>query len=230
MGTLQRIEEFVDHALVQAVLGEVPVAGGIASYWRDKIAERREREFRECLNGITRDIISIYDAMRSKVDVGHLRSVEFSSTVAVLVEQAIRETSEIKKAYLRTFAVQYGLTERPDKVYGDIFLSLVKSLSGLHITVLHILYERQFSLSEQDLSILITQDRRKETVTLGEMIEKTAAEEGLLRVVAQQLLSGGLVSISGASAAGLSRQSNIVLTGLSKKFVCFLRGEWHAGS
>ncbi|OHB67574.1 MAG: hypothetical protein A2Y77_09965 [Planctomycetes bacterium RBG_13_62_9] len=226
MSKLTPAEKVVDNSLVQAVAGEFPVLGGLASFWRDKIAERRAREVDQSLAEIEDDIQHIYAAMQNKVDVGHLKSTDFQETLASLVEQCVRDADERKREYLKKFVVNYALSQRPDKVYKDMFLQTIREVGSLHITVLTQLYAEQKTLSEQDLEVVLTQPNRSAAITIGMLSQRMHTDKALLRAVVLQAVSRSLIQTSEPTWAAVTDKSVIVLTSIGKAFVSFLAGEW----
>jgi hypothetical protein len=225
------LRTFLEHPALQAILGEVPIAGGLATFWVETVRARREAATEEFLS----DLVERLEALerdfsasdtRNVIDAPHVASTEYVATLAATTEIAVRDTDDEKRKYLLEFLVNFARERRPDISLRHVFLTFLRDLSGTHLALLEVLSLRVGLLSRDDMSLLPRSPDRSEVASEVELRAALAIDEDLADAILAGLVAIGLVVQVPPSKATRDRSRRVVISPLGHSLMRFLRGEW----
>lgn len=215
----------LEHPLVQAVRGEIPVVRPLTEYWVATVRSRRERRLYQFLREVAQAIEDLRKAQRATLDVDHIAGEDFDETLASTAEVAVRDQDEAKRKYLRQFVVNYGTTRRPDITLRRVFFQFISELSGLHLVLLDKVYAAQRSLSDRDLVVLGQQLDRSEALSLQSLARSLNADESLLSVLGASLESKALVTLVPPPDRADDPSNRVIMRPLARRFMAYLQEE-----
>lgn len=126
----------VEHPLVIAASGEIPVIGAVTAMLVETMRARKERELYGFLTEVASRINALSKAQPAQVDLPHLATEEYAVTLANVTEIAVREVDEGKRKYLNAFLMNYAKKQRPDTSLRKVFFGFLSELSGMHLVIL----------------------------------------------------------------------------------------------
>ena len=213
---------FVEHPLIQAASGQVPVVGAITTLWVETVRSRRERELYTFLSEVASRINSLYSARESGLDVEHMASEDYATTLANVTELAVREKDESKREYLQRFLVNYGKTRRPDVDLRKIFYTFISDLSGMHLVLLDQVFAAQKALSDADIGILSEQLDKPEAVSIKSISTGLNLSEELVQALCAVLESRGLILLKDVPLNYDDSTQRLIMRPLARRFMEFM--------
>lgn len=215
---------FIEHPLIQAAAGEIPVVSSLTTFWVETIRSKREKALYTFLHEVAKEIESLRaKSSRDVVDVDHIASEDFTETLANVTELVIYQKDEDKKEYLKRFITNYSKQLRPDINLRKIFFDVIREISGSHLLILDRIYSSQFSLSDSDLHVLSEQLDRPEALSVAILSQNLNFDEDLISILCPMLENRGLVKMYPVPNNFSDITPRVVMSPLTRRFMNFLQ-------
>lgn len=194
----------------------------MTTLWVETVRSRRERELYAFLSEVASRINALYTARESGLDVEHMASEDYSTTLANVTELAVREKDDNKREYLQRFLVNYGKRERPDVDLRKIFYTFLSDLSGMHLVLLDQVFAAQRALSDADLGVLAEQLDKPEAVSIKSISTGLNLAEELVQALCAVLDSRGLILIKDPPSNYDDTTPRLIMRPLARQFMEFM--------
>lgn len=216
------------HPLLASVIinstSEVPLLGAVVNTWRDTVAQRKEQKLYEFLHEVAYAINDLAVENPHVVDVEHLQSDEFTSTLATVAQVSMSSSDEKKRRYLTQFITNYSKGSRPDIELAQIYQNLLLSFSGAHMVVLEKIASTQSKMSEKDLKVLSTQPYRREALTAKDCEEGLGLKDVVVGSLIASLEANGLLFRATTSDGSGGVTEILIIRPLGRSFIDYLTG------
>jgi hypothetical protein len=210
--------QIIEHPIISSLTDEVPVLRAVCNYWRETIRQSREARLSDFLESIAEKLASLEIKTNLIAEKVHIGSSDYFNTIEQLAEYAVKTNDKDKIEYLKKFAIQYALDQRPDIQLKDIYIGIVNQLTGMHFIILEVLYARQKNLSNFDLMSLVDMPERSESINLENIAELIKMNEELIITIIYSLRNVGLLKINNVQISN----PYIIIEPLGLKLMRFL--------
>lgn len=215
---------FMEHPLVQAVAGKVPIVSALTTFWVETVRSKREKALYTFLHEVASEIETLRKGNKYEVvDVKHIASEDFAETIANVTELVIHQKDDEKKEYLKRFVVNYSKQKRPDINLRKIFFQIIREISGAHLLILDQIYSCQSSLSDSDLYVLNEQLDRPEALSVKKLTQLLELNEDLISILGSMLENRGLIKMTSVSDNYTDNTPRLIMLPLARRFMDFLQ-------